>query len=620
MAFGRQAADNCRNTAVANRQPRLQGIAPRSAGKGLGEGGSQRHHSERRRVWAGKRPTWVVLSAMLLQGFPAASAESQTAATAIRLVDVAGEAGIDFVVDNSAGGRKYQIETMISGVALFDFDNDGLLDVYFTNGAEIPSLEKTGPRFWNRLYRNRGGLKFADVTERAGVRGSGYSMGVAAGDFDNDGWTDLYVTGVNLNTLFRNQGDGTFRDVTTTAGVEGTIEEYGKAWAVGAAWFDYDLDGDLDLLVVNYCVWSLETEPNCGAPRPGYRTYCHPRMYDPLPNILYRNNGDGTFTDVSVESGIGKHPGKGMGVTVADFDGNGLPDIFVSNDGWRNFYFRNLGKGRFEETAFESGLAYIDDGRAISGMGADSGDIYGVGRFDIVMTALSNETFPVFQNLGSGVFRDARFSSRVGVLSLPHGGWSMGLVDLDNDGNLDWFAAAAHVQTNEELYSNRASLQPNRVFENRGDGTFADVSAQVGESFQQVGMHRGAAFGDLDNDGLVDVVVTRLNDGARVFHNRTSPAGGFLTVRLEGTKANRAGLGAEIRLKLRSGQVLLRQAKAAVGYGSSSDPRVHFGLGDSQVESLLIRWPGGQDQEIENPPTNNILTIRQETGVGASSP
>jgi enediyne biosynthesis protein E4 len=562
-------------------------------------------------------PAWILLCALLLGGAPTSAAEPDAPATRIRLVDVAREAGIDFVVDNAAFGRKYQIETMIAGVALFDFDNDGLLDIYFTNGAEIPSLEKTGPRFWNRLYRNQGALRFEDVTEAAGVRGIGYSMGVAAGDFDNDGWTDLYVTGVNHNTLYRNQGDGSFRDVTAVAGVEGNIEGYGKAWAVGAAWFDYDLDGDLDLLVVNYCVWSIETEPHCGAPRPGYRTYCHPRMYDPLPNILYRNNGDGTFTDVSGKSGIGSHPGKGMGVAIADFDGSGWPDVFVSNDGWRNFHFRNLGDGKFEETAFETGLAYIDDGRAVSGMGADTGDLDGNGRFDIVMTALSNETFPIFQNLGSGVFRDARFSTRVGVLSLPYGGWSTGLVDLDNDGHLDWFAAAAHVQTNEELYSNRASLQSNRVFENRGDGTFKDVSARVGETFQQIGMHRGAAFGDLDNDGLIDVVVSRLNDRAEVFHNRTNPAGGFLTVRLEGVSANRSGLGAELRLGLRSGRVLLRQAKTAVGYGSSSDPRVHFGLGDEEIESLLIRWPGGMEQEIENPPANSFPTIRQET---ASSP
>ncbi len=439
------------------------------------------------------------------------------------------------MVRNSETPERYQIEPMIAGVALFDYDGDGRLDIYVCNGATIPGLEKTGEALWNRLYRNRGDLAFEDVTEDAGVAGAGYSMGAAAGDYDNDGHVDLYVTGVNRNTLYRNRGDGTFEDATARAGVEGTLEGHGKAWAVGAGWLDHDHDGDLDLLVVNYCVWSVDLDQRCGAPKPGYRTYCHPDMYDPLPNILYRNEGDGSFTDVSAESGIGAHLGKGMGLAFADYDADGWLDVFVSNDAWRNFLFRNLGDGRFEETGLYAGVGYIDAGRPVSGMGADFRDYDGDGWPDIFMTALSNETFPLFRNAGNGMFRDETFGSLLGGLTLPWGGWGVGMVDLDNDGWLDLFTAGGHVQSNEELYSSRSSRQSNRVFRNLGDGTFGDVTPGAGEDFQQVGLHRGAAFGDLDDDGRIDAVVTRLNEPVEVFHNQTENAGHFLLLRLIGS-------------------------------------------------------------------------------------
>jgi enediyne biosynthesis protein E4 len=535
------------------------------------------------------------------------------AAAQIRFTDIAARAGVDHVVRNSETPNRYQIEPMIAGVALFDYDNDGRLDIYLCNGAEIPGLEKSDARFSNRLYRNRPGLVFEDVTDRAGVRGAGYSMGAAAGDYDGDGWTDLYVTGVNKNILYRNKGDGSFEDVTASAGVAGELAGRGKLWSVGAGFIDYDNDGDLDLLVVNYCAWSLGKDQRCGVLKDGYRTYCHPDLFDPLPNILYRNDGNGRFSDRSLESGIGSHLGKGMGLAFADFDSDGWMDVFIANDAWRNFLFRNRGDGRFEEIGLQAGVAYVDAGRPVSGMGADFQDYDGDGRPDIFMTALSNETFPLFRNEGNGMFREVTFESLLGGQSLAWGGWSTGMVDLDNDGHLDLFVAGGHVQTNEELYTGRSSRQPNRVFRNLGNEAFKDVSREGGADFQQAGLHRGAAFGDLDDDGRIDAVVTRLNEPVEVFHNQTEPSGHFLLLRLRGTASNPDGLGTSVRLVLGSGRSLLRHATTAVGYGGSRDKRLHFGLGREDVITRLeITWPGGRRQVLENVGIDRVLEIREE--------
>jgi len=549
-----------------------------------------------------------MLGISLMGQAPGAYAESP-----FHFVDVAGQSGVRFQVDNSQSEFRYQIEPMISGVALFDFDGDGLLDIYFSNGSEVPSLKKSQPRFYNRLFRNLGDLKFRDVTEEAGVKGDGYSMGVAAGDYDNDGWTDLYVTGVNRNILYHNLGDGTFEDVTEKAGVQAVLEATGKAWSVGAGWFDYDRDSDLDLFVVNYCVWSTQKDPFCGARKPGYRTYCHPKYYAPLPNILYRNNGDGSFTDVSSSSGIGRHPGKGMGVAFADFNRDGFLDIFVSNDTHRNFLFWNRGHGIFEESGLKAGVAYIDEGVVVSGMGADTGDYDGDGWIDIFMTALSNESFPLFRNLGNGLFRDERYAAGLGVQSLPWSGWSTGMEDLDNDGWLDLFVAGGHVQTNEELYSSRPSRQTNRVFRNLGAGSFKDVTSESGPGLALKGLHRGAAFGDLDLDGRVDIVATRLNEPVEILHNRSRGANHWIRLDLEGTTDNRQGLGVIAEIVLKSGQKLLRQSQTAVGYGGSSSEQIHFGLGgESSVEKIVITWPSGVRQMVTDPGVDRVLKVRQE--------
>lgn len=535
--------------------------------------------------------------------------------TIIRFRDIAAQAGVDFILNNSQTPEKYQIETMIAGVAVFDYNNDGLPDIYLCNGAQIPGLQKTQEKYFNRLYANQGGLTFRDVTRKAGVSGAGFSMGVAAADYDNDGWADLYVTGVNRNILYKNRGDGTFEDVTQRAGVAGELKDYGKTWAVGAGWFDYDNDGDLDLFVVNYCGWKLETDPYCGVNKPGYRIYCHPKHYPPLPNMLYRNNGDGSFTDVSSESKIGRHPGKGMGVAFADYDADGFLDIFVANDAYRNFLFRNNGNGTFDEVGLQAGVAYIDEGIVVSGMGVDFQDYDGDGRPDLFVTALSDETFPLFRNIGNGMFSDERYPAGLGFQTLAWSGWSTGMVDFDNDGWLDLFIAGGHVQTNEELYSSRTSRQPNRLFRNLGTGSFRDVSEQCGEDFQQLGLHRGAAFGDMDNDGRIDAVVTRLNEKVEVLHNETQTTGHWLILELEGVQSNRDGLGAKVTLTLESGRTLVRHSTTAVGYGSSSDKRIHFGLGaETGVKSLEILWPEGARQLLTHPPIDRILHVRQSAG------
>lgn len=523
----------------------------------------------------------------------------------IVLTDVAKGSGLNFVLDNHATPDKYQVETMPAGVGVIDYNNDGLEDLYFINGASIPDLVKTKPSYWNRLYKNEGNFRFTDVTEQAGVGGEGYSMAVAAADYDNDGWTDLYVAGVNRNILFRNSGDGTFTDVTVKAGVTGAIPE--KRWSISAGWFDYDNDGRLDLFVVNYCKWSPTGDPYCGLPKQGYRCYCHPKHYEGLPNTLYHNNGDGTFTDVSDSAGISAHIGKGMGVAFADYDDDGRPDVFVANDTVRNFLFHNDGNGRFSEVALRAGVALNEDGVALSSMGADFRDIDNDGKPDVFVTALSNETFPLFRNTGNGSFQDITYASGLGFLSLAHGGFGGGVFDLNNDGWKDIFVAGSHVMDNEELFSSRASRQPNKVFANIDGARFADAGVASAARF-----HRGVAFADFDNDGRIDAAVSCLNEPAELLRN-TSPGGGhWLQLRLVGRKSNRDGIGAKIRVVQESGFEQYNHATSAVGYASSSTKRVHFGLGsDAPVKRIEIRWPSGAKQIMENVKGDQLLLLTE---------
>jgi len=447
---------------------------------------------------------------------------------------------IGFVLRNSISPKRYTFETMVGGVALFDYNNDGLLDIFFTNGAAIPSLEKKDPRYWNRLYRNNGDGTFTDVTEKAGLQGIGYSMGAAAADYDNDGFVDLYVTGLNRNQLFHNNGDGTFTDVTAKAGVGGEVPKLGKAWSVAAGWFDFNNDGLLDLFVVNYLNYSVGNATFCI--QQGHPAYCSPVDFLGTPNILYRNNGDGTFTDVSEQSHISEYIGKGMGLAFADYDNDGFTDIFVSNDTFENYLFHNQGDGTFVDVALQAGVAYNAFGNAIAGMGADFTDIDNDGRPDIFESAMFGEGFPLYRNLGDGRFQDMTAPARLAASTSRLTGWGVGAFDFDNDGNKDLFAANSDILDNSMELAHRPFAIPDRVFHNQGDLKFEDVSRQAGPSFQIPAPHRGAAFGDLNNDGKVDVVVSVLNGPPEIWMNRSNNQNHWIILNLVGVKSNRDGL------------------------------------------------------------------------------
>jgi hypothetical protein len=528
-------------------------------------------------------------------------------APAIQFEEVAQKAGLLFHFRNGESGKFHQIELMGGGVAVLDYNNDGCMDIFFTNGASIPELKKSSPEFSNRLYRNNCDMTFTDVTQEAGVAGEGYSMAAAAADFDNDGFTDIFVAGVDRNILYRNLGNGRFADVTAKAGVGGGQP---KPWSVSSGWIDYDNDGWLDLFVTNYVAWDPASEPRCGTPDRQF--YCHPGRYQGLPNQLFRNNHDGTFTDVSRESGIGAHIGKGMGVAFADMDGDGFTDIFVANDSIRGFLFHNEGNGKFHEIALEAGVALRDDGAPIAGMGADFRDFNNDGLPDIVVSGMINDGFLLFRNLGAkrGFEDDGQ---RTGLLMATRQftGWGLGLYDFDNDGWKDIFFSLAHF-TQLGHYLGRDAALPNRIFRNQGGIKFEDVSAAAGPAFQQPALNRGVAFADFDNDGRIDAVVTCVNGPARLYHNVSASTGHWLAVKLRGTHANRQGLGAAIRVDLPDGRSLYNHATTAVGYGSSSEPLVRFGLGSNRtVEKLEIHWPGGVTETMKNVAADRIVEVTE---------
>jgi hypothetical protein len=523
--------------------------------------------------------------------------------------DVARDWGSTFILRNSASPEKRLIETMVSGVALFDYNADGWLDIFLVNGAAIPQLEKTSPGYYNRLYRNNQGKGLTDVTASARVEGTGYSMGVAVGDYDNDGYEDLYVAGVNRNQLLHNEGGRAFSDVTGHAGVQGLVPGYGKGWGQSAGWFDYDNDGDLDLLVVNYVRWSLATDLTCKVG--DVRTYCAPEHYQGLPNILYRNNGNGTFTDVSVPAGIGDKVGKGMGVAFADYDGDGFTDIFVANDTLRSFLFRNNGDGTFAERGVLAGVAFNENGKSIAGMGADFRDVDNDGRPDVFVTGMVNDTFPLFRNLGRW-FEDV--TSRTGVARATRRvtGWSAGIFDFDNDGRKDLYAALGAILDNSMEVQNLPAKLPNMLLHNQG-ARFSNAGTEAGPAFNQARMHRGAAFGDLNNDGRVDIVTSSLNEPAEVLLNGSPNANHWLILVLEGRRSNRTGIGAKVRIEPEGGVAQANHATTSVGLSSSSDRRVHFGLGAATlVKTVEIEWPGGRKQRLENVAADQILRVVED--------
>jgi len=519
--------------------------------------------------------------------------------------------GVDFVLDNGTLPDKPMIDGIPGGVALLDYDGDGYLDIFFTNGAHLPDLVKHEGKFSNRLYRNNHDGTFMDVTDRAGVSGEGYSVGAAAADYDNDGHTDLYVTGFNRNFLYHNNGNGTFSDVTERARVSGTFTTGKKLWGISAAWLDYDSDGKLDLFVTNYLDWSFATSKVCGAP--GKRLSCSPTLYKGQPNILYHNNGDGTFSDVSESMGIAQHIGKGMGVAVADYNGDGWMDIFVANDNDRNFLFRNRGGKGFDEVAAESFVAYTDNGVPVSGMGVDFRDWDNHGQPSLIVTALGGETFPLLHNEGNGFFSDDSYKAGIGFSSFRMSGWGTGIQDLDNDGHKDLFTANSHVSENADIEGQQRYRQPNAVFRNMHDGSFRDVTSDSGSAMQVRAAHRGCAFGDLNNDGKIDVVVSAIGGPAELLYNTTAGDRHWILIRTVGTKSNRDGIGTRVRIVGASGFVQYNHVTTAGSYASSNDPRVHFGLGaDAAIQEIELRWPSGTVQVLHNVRADQILTVTEE--------
>jgi hypothetical protein len=519
----------------------------------------------------------------------------------VKFRNVARAAGTEFVVENHPTERKHLVETMAGGVAAFDYDGDGLTDIYFTNGASLPSLEKNDPKYRNRLYRNEGGMKFREVTKEAGLEGTGYSIAAAAADFDNDGDTDLFVGGVRENRLYRNDGKGRFSDVTAAAAIASGL------WCEGAVWFDYDRDGKLDLFVVNYLQWTPEFNTYCGSEQRGIRAYCHPKLFKGLPNTLYRNKGDGTFEDVSKSSGIAAHTGKGMSASIADYDRDGHMDIFVTNDKVPNFLFRNKGDRTFEEVALMVGPAMRDSGQEISSMGADFRDYNNDGLPDIAFTALAGETFPLFLNTGKGMFRDAGQISAMAPLSHRRSGWSIGLVDLDNDGLKDIFTTNAHVNDTVASFEAAEYKLTNSVFVNAGNGVFKDATAGSGLEAEEPRAHRGCAFADFNRDGRIDAVVASLQGAAELWENVTPGGNSWLILQLRGKKSNRDGIGAEVRIGNQ-----LNHMTSSVGYVSSSHFGVHFGTGKlARVEKVEIRWPSGTVQVLEGVETNRVLEVEE---------
>ena len=529
----------------------------------------------------------------------------------IEFEDVTAKSGIRFQHQASRTSRKYLPESMGAGVAIFDYDNDGWLDLFFVNGAKLQdpmprgsSPDKSDPRYWNRLYHNNRDGTFTDITEKAGLQGRLYGMGVATGDYDNDGNVDLLVTNLGGNILYHNNGDGTFTDVTAKAGVGGS------GWCTGACFVDYDRDGSLDLMVSRYVQWDF-SEVYCGEHRPGYRAYCHPDQFEPITHFMFHNNGDGTFTDLSKKCGIASSPGKGLGVAIDDFDGDGWPDIFVANDSVAEQLFRNNHEGTFTEVALISGLGYDQNGHAFAGMGADFGDYKNTGWPSVFVNALANQKYKLFRN-DKGTFEDVTDSIGLGASTLSHSGWGAKWIDYDNDGWLDLFVAQGHVMDNIQLTEpSLRYLEPPLLLRN-DQGRFSNVSPQSGSIFTTPIAARGAAFGDLDNDGRVDVAIN-CNDGpAIILHNRVGNGNHWLILNLTGTSSNRDAIGSKIRLVTESGQQQTRFLSTAGSYLAASDKRAHFGLGSSKKVRLIeITWPSGIVQRLESVSADQILQVKE---------
>src|SRR6202140_1833166 len=540
----------------------------------------------------------------------------QAVSTPGSFVDLTSSLGVHFQYLASHTSRKYLPETMGAGVALFDYDNDGRLDLFLVNGAPLadPTAkgavpEKSGPKYWNRLFHQKADGAFEDVTEKSGLQGAGYGMGVAVGDYDNDGFEDLYVTALAGNKLYHNNGNGTFTDVTKKAGVAGS------GWSTGAAWVDLDNDGLLDLVVLRYVQWDFD-DIWCGEHKEGFRSYCHPDIFQPIAPLVFHNDGNGHFTEVSQKIGLSK-PGKGLGIALADYDHDGKIDIFVANDSMVEFLYHNKGDGTFEEAGLLSQVAVDGDGRTYAGMGVDFADYNNDGWPDLLVTDLANQRYALYKNNGDASFSYSTFNTGLARITMLHSGWGARFFDYDNDGWKDLIVAQGHdLDTVEINYPNLRYKEPMLLLRNTGTG-FVDVSAQSGVVFQQRWLGRGLAVGDIDNDGRVDVVVSTNDGPAHILHNETPTQNHWLTLNLVGHKSNRDAIGAEVKLTTAKGSQFATVTTTG-SYLSSSDKRVHFGLGpETTAQSLEIHWPSGVQQKLSNVRADQILQI-DEPAAGAS--
>jgi hypothetical protein len=531
----------------------------------------------------------------------------------VTFTDITAPSGVNFIHATAKTPVKYLLETMGGGVAIFDYDNDGRMDLFFTNGAAMKQSmakddlpDKSQPRYWNRLFQQKADGKFKDVTERAGLKGVGYSMGIAAADYDNDGFIDLFVTGYKADRLYRNNGDGTFTDLTSK------LLKTGDGWSTSAGWFDYDRDGRLDLFIVRYMEWDFESGSLfCGGPTSVLRAYCHPDNFKGASNILLHQRSDGSFEDVTKSSGIADPSGKGLGVAFADFDNDGWTDVFVANDSVRQSLYRNKGDGTFEDIAVMSGAAYDEDGRTFAGMGIDCADFDNDGYPDVFITTLSNEKYALYRNNGDLSFTYATNTTGVGQITLLNSGWGTRFVDVDNDGLRDLFVAQSHVlDTVEKSTAYLKYKQPLLLMTNTGKG-FANVSATAGAPFNAPLAARGAAFGDLNNDGQLDTVVSVL-DAAPIILRNVGTRHHWIGITLSGTKSNRNGIGARVTVTDMSGKKQIFDVGTAGSYLSSNDPRIGVGLGNAKaVRSVEVRWPSGRVQTIANPAIDRYIQISE---------
>jgi len=520
----------------------------------------------------------------------------------IVLRDVTRETGIGFVHTDGGSGDKYIMETVSAGLATFDYDNDGDEDIYFVNGSALKGAEyKVPPK--NALYRNDGNWRFTDVTEQAGVGDTGYGLGVAASDYDSDGDLDVYVNNYGPNVLYRNNGDGTFTDVTAKAGVAN-----GYKVGAGTCFLDADKDGDLDLYVSNYLDFSYDKHVTITVK--GFPVYANPRFYLPVPDDLYRNNGDGTFTNVSESSGVGQHAGWGMGMVCADYDNDGDTDVFIANDVAENFLFQNDGMGKFEDAALMAGFAYDLHGDRQGSMGVDCGDYDNDGWFDFYVTSYQDQLATLYRNLGDGMFEDVTMLTGAGAGTLPHVTWGNSFVDFDNDGDRDLFVVCGHLQDNVEQYDDTKSyLARNILLMNTGDGKFVDISDRAGDGMKVKLSGRGAAFDDLDNDGDVDVVVLNSRREPTVLRNDSPSNGHWLQVQLRGVKTNRDGVGAHVKV-VAGGLTLVDEVHSGRGYQSHYGMRLHFGLGNrDKVDRIEVKWIGGGVDVFTDIPADQLLTL-----------